>query len=205
MILVGQYDSPFVRRVAIALRHYQLPFQHRPWSVWRDADKLAAINPLCRVPVLLLGEEKLIESAAILDAIDELAEPSRLLLPRSGPARREGLRLCALATGVADKAVSLLYERLLHDAPSRPWQERCQAQVEATHTQLDSERSARPSVWWLGESLSHVDVALACAWRFLHEAHPGAFDATRWPALAELAARCEDLPMFQEIQQPLTV
>jgi hypothetical protein len=29
MILIGQYDSPFVRRVAIALRPYGLPFGHR--------------------------------------------------------------------------------------------------------------------------------------------------------------------------------
>jgi glutathione S-transferase-like protein len=41
MILIGQYDSPFVRRVAIALRLYGLAFQHRPWSTFGDADKIA--------------------------------------------------------------------------------------------------------------------------------------------------------------------
>ena len=41
MILLGQYDSPFVRRVAIALHHYELPFEHRPWSVWADAAKIS--------------------------------------------------------------------------------------------------------------------------------------------------------------------
>ena len=54
MILIGQYDSPFVRRVGIALRHSGLPFEHRPWSVWRDAAKIAQFNPLRRVPTLLL-------------------------------------------------------------------------------------------------------------------------------------------------------
>jgi hypothetical protein len=29
MILIGQYDSPFVRRVAIAMRLYGLHFEHR--------------------------------------------------------------------------------------------------------------------------------------------------------------------------------
>jgi hypothetical protein len=33
MFLIGQYDSPFVRRVAIALR---LPFEHRPWSAFGE-------------------------------------------------------------------------------------------------------------------------------------------------------------------------
>ena len=41
MILIGQYDSPFVRRVAIALRLYAMPFEHRPWSTFGDADKIA--------------------------------------------------------------------------------------------------------------------------------------------------------------------
>ena len=41
MILIGQYDSPFVRRVAIAMRRYGIAYEHRPWSVFGDADKIA--------------------------------------------------------------------------------------------------------------------------------------------------------------------
>ena len=37
MILIGQYDSPFVRRVGIALRLYGMEFEHRPWSVLATA------------------------------------------------------------------------------------------------------------------------------------------------------------------------
>ena len=40
--------------------------------------------------------------------------------------------------------------------------------------------------------------------RFTGEAHPGLFDAARYPALAAHAARCEALPPFQEIVQPLS-
>jgi glutathione S-transferase len=67
MFLIGQYDSPFVRRVAIALRLYDLPFEHKPWSTFGDADKIAPYNPLRRVPTLVLDSgEALIESTAIL-------------------------------------------------------------------------------------------------------------------------------------------
>ncbi len=54
MILIGQYDSPFVRRVAIAMRLYGLPFEHKPWSTFGDRDRLAEFNPLSRVPTLVL-------------------------------------------------------------------------------------------------------------------------------------------------------
>ena len=51
MILIGQYDSPFTRRVAIALRLYGLAFEHRPWSTFGDADKIAPFNPFTDTPV----------------------------------------------------------------------------------------------------------------------------------------------------------
>ena len=83
MILIGQYDSPFVRRVAIALRLYGLAFEHRPWSTFGDADKIAAFNPLRRVPTLVLDDgEVLIESAAILDYLDELVGPAKAMIAR---------------------------------------------------------------------------------------------------------------------------
>jgi glutathione S-transferase len=74
MILIGQYDSPFVRRVAIAMRLYGLPFEHRPWSAFSDAEKIAPYNPLRRVPTLVLDDgEAVIESTIILDYLDGLA------------------------------------------------------------------------------------------------------------------------------------
>ena len=59
MILIGQYDSPFVRRVAIALTLYELPFVHRPWSVFGDAEKIRPFNPLTRVPTLEIEDTRL--------------------------------------------------------------------------------------------------------------------------------------------------
>jgi len=50
MILIGQFDSPFVRRVAIALDLYGIAFEHRPWSTFGDAELLARLNPRKRQP-----------------------------------------------------------------------------------------------------------------------------------------------------------
>jgi glutathione S-transferase len=204
IILIGQYDSPFVRRVAIALRLYGLPFEHRPWSTFGDADKLAPYNPLRRVPTLVLdGGEALIESTAILDYLDELVGADKAVIADKGPERRHGLRICALATGLGDKAVSLLYERVLRQDQSNIWVERCEAQIAGVLDVLEKERAAVKTPYWFGARIGHADVAVACVLRFTSEAHPQLFNAVRYPALAAHAARCEALPPFQEIVQPL--
>jgi glutathione S-transferase len=208
MILVGQFDSPFVRRVGVALSLYGLDFEHRPWSVWADGERIAELNPLRRVPILVLDSgEVLIESTAILDALDELVGAERALLPRSGPVRRDGLRVAALATGVADKAVSLLYEKVLRPAPERSavWIGRCEAQIADTLALLARDREARGTRWWLGENPSHADVAVACMLRFLSEAHPELYRSRITPPLERHAASCEALAAFRNISQKLDV
>jgi glutathione S-transferase len=205
MILIGQYDSPFVRRVAIAMRLYGLPFEHRPWSTFGDADKIAPYNPLRRVPTLVLdGGEALIESTAILDYLDELVGPEKAMIAARGPERRQALKVCALGSGLGDKAVSLVYERVLRKDQSKLWVERCEAQIGGVLDVLEKQRAAIASPFWFGTRIGHADIMVACALRFTSEAHPALFSEARYPALKAHAARCEVLPPFQEIVQPLS-
>jgi glutathione S-transferase len=203
MILIGQFDSPFVRRVGIALALYDMPFEHRPWSAFGDADKIGAFNPLKRVPTLVMDDgEVLIESGAILDALDQIVGPKRAMFPAERLLRRAAFKVAALATGLADKAVSLVYERVLHETTSDVWIDRCRSQVGAVLDALETDRASRAGPWWFGEALTHADIAAACALRFLVEAHGEVFDLSRSPALAAHSARCEALPAFQKISQP---
>ena len=109
MILIGQYDSPFVRRVAIAMTLYGVAFRHRPWSTFGDGDKIAAYNPLRRAPTLILNDGRvIIESAYILDWLDEQVRDGDAdvmpLIAAAGPERRTTLYYTALATGFARMA-----------------------------------------------------------------------------------------------------
>jgi glutathione S-transferase len=203
MFLIGQYDSPFVRRVAIAMRLYGIAFEHKPWSTFGDADKIAPYNPLRRVPTLVLDDgEALIESAMILDYLDDRVGADKAMIARSGDSRRRHLRICALAMGLGDKGVSLLYERVLRKEKLALWVERCEAQISGVLAALEKERAAVKTPYWFGDSIGHADIAVACVLRFVGEAHPPLFDA-RYPALKAHSARCEALPAFQEIVQPL--
>lgn len=204
MILIGQYDSPFVRRVAIALRLYGVGYEHRPWSVFGNAEELATYNPLRRVPTLVLDDgEALVDSWAILDWLDEQAGKDRALIAPSGPDRRSALKVCALASGMGEKAVSLVYEQVVHGRGTPAWVERCRIQIAGVLDALEASRGT--ARWWFGEGLTHADIAVGCVLRFVSEALPGVFDPDRWPKLARQAQACEAHPDFAAVVQPFHV
>jgi glutathione S-transferase len=203
MILIGQYDSPYVRRVGIALTLYGIPFEHRPWSSFGDADKIRQYNPLTRVPTLVLDDgEVLLDSHIMLDYLDSLVPPERAMFPRVEPARRRALKVAALATGLGDKAVSLFYERRLHDTMSEVWSARCRMQMSAGLAALEADRAARASTYWFGETIGHADVAVTAVLRFISDVHSDVVAIADYPALAAHAERCEVLPVFRQISQP---
>jgi glutathione S-transferase len=209
VILIGQFDSPFVRRVGIALSFYGIRFEHRPWAVFRDAEKIGALNPLRRVPTLVLDDGSVhVETFACLELLDEAhadamgEDDGRLLLPRRGTKRRDGLRLCALAAGVADKAVSLVYERLIREHSSPVWSERCALQVRETLAALDTEFATRSTPFFLGERIQHPDIAATCAMTFMLDAHGGFLAEFEFPHLLSLRDRCEAREEFRTALQP---
>jgi glutathione S-transferase len=203
MILIGQYDSPFVRRVGIALRLYDIPFEHKPWSTFGDADKIRPYNPLTRVPTLVLDDgEVLIESHIMLDYLDSLVPADKRMFPSTEPARHKALKVAALATGLGDKAVSLFYEGRLHKEVSDTWVDRCRKQIATVLGVLEADRAARKSDFWFGDRLGHADVAVVTALRFIAEAHTGLVSMNDFPSLKSDAARLEALPVFKEISQP---
>jgi glutathione S-transferase len=150
MILVGQYDSPYVRRVAISLRVLGFEYEHDTSSVFADFDAMRQINPLGRIPSLVLQDgEVLIDSAAILDWLDQTVGPELALVAPGGVERRRALRLIALATGAIDKVGAAAYERLIRPAALRwpEWVERCRTQARAPSPRLPpSPGRAAPSI-----------------------------------------------------------
>ena len=66
MELIGNYLSPFVRRVAVSLNALEIPFELRPLYVFKEPEKVRAHNPVVRIPTLLLDDgDALVESYAM--------------------------------------------------------------------------------------------------------------------------------------------
>lgn len=203
MQLIGQYDSPFVRRVAIALTRYGMAFENLPYSVMGDWAKFVGQNPLRRVPTLVLDDgEALIESGAILDYLDEQAGPAKALIAASGPERRAALKRVALATGVADKAVSFFYMRIFASDVDAGFAERSRAQITEGLAALDAECAGRAGNWWHGETPGHDDIAVACVARFVSEAWSDLVSLGDYPALAAHCAAAEARPEFMATAKP---
>jgi glutathione S-transferase len=208
MLLIGMFDSPFVRRVAVSMKLLDLPFEHGNWSVGKDLERIREYNPLGRVPVLVTdGGERLFESAAILDYLDELVGPSRALLPPSGAERRQALRLMALATGAADKGVQQVYEGVFRPEQKRhqPWLDRCRAQMGSGLAAIDRYLGERGvSQWLIGKRMTQADITVVCAFTFLNDALRVNEDQVMFESLSTLAQRCESLPAFQDTHVPHT-
>jgi glutathione S-transferase len=209
MLLIGMFDSPFVRRVAITMKLLEIPFEHGNWSIGRDFDRIREYNPLGRVPTLVTDEgEKLFESAAILDYLDELAGAERALLPRSGRERRQALNLMAMATGAAEKGVLQIYERVFRpeDRRHQPWVDRCRTQMHGSLAAIDRFLGERGvSQWLVGKRMTQADITAVCAFTFLNDALRVAADPVVFQSLGTLAARCESMPVFQETRMPFSV
>ena len=203
MILIGMFDSPFVRRVAVSLKLHAMPFEHRNWSVGKDQAQIRKLNPLGRVPALVLDDGVLTESSAILDYLDDRVGQGRSLLPVTGPPRRKALHLMALATGAAEKGAQQIYETVFRPADKRhePWTKRLGEQMHGALAALDrAAATIRGSDWLIDEGITQADVTVACAFTYLDEAL--VLDQKLYPALRKHVARCEKLPAFKSVYAP---
>lgn len=195
-VLVGQYDSPFVRRVAVALHSYGMPFERRVLSTFADFDAMLAISPLGKVPVLILADgDPIWDSRAILDIVHRQAEPSRALLPADEARRRRVLQIEAAAIGLAEKTYERNFETKRRAAGTQdPAQiARVERQITTTLAWLEAQK---PDPYFLGAALTIADVTAAIALTYLRRRLPHLCAAGTYPLLDRHNDACEALPAF---------
>jgi glutathione S-transferase len=105
-------SSPFVRKIKIAASVLGLEREIAiaPADTMSPSDSLRQQNPLGKVPALLLDDGTvLFDSRVILEYLDHRAGGGRII-PKEAGARFAALRLQALADGIMDASVLLVYE-----------------------------------------------------------------------------------------------
>ncbi len=202
MKLVGMFDSPYVRRVAISMRLLDIPFEHLNWSIGKDQDQVKRLNPLGQVPILVLEDgSTILDSTAILDYLDDRVGPDRALVPPTGDLRRRVLAATTLATGLADKARLQNTELLFRPAALRhpPLLDRLRGQMDAAAEQLDALCAQVSTTYLFGERITQADISLGCGFTYASET---AKLTAPLPALRARCARLAELPVFREIYLP---
>ncbi len=197
MQLIGMLDSPYVRRVAIALIVAGTPFEHRPISLFRHIDAFSKLNPLLKAPTLVADDgTALMDSSVILDYLAGLDPRIAALTPSNAPARLRAYRATGLSLTVMEKAVQRHYERTLRPAEKRhePWVERVMGQLTTGMSALDAEL---PRSGWISGELGLADISAACAFGFTEGILADLVETNRYPNLAAFSARAEALPAFR--------
>ena len=197
MQLIGMLDSPYVRRVAIALIIAETPFIHRPISLFRHIDQFSKLNPLLKAPTLLTDDgAALMDSNVILDYLAGVDPRIAALTPSNAPAAPGALRATGLALTVMEKAVQRHYERMLRPAEKQhePWVDRVMGQLTAGLSALDAEL---PGSGWIGGELGLADITVVCAFGFTRCLLADVVDTGRYPNLGAFCARAEALPAFR--------
>ena len=197
MQLIGMLDSPYVRRVAIALIIAKTPFIHRPISLFRHIDQFSKFNPLLKAPTLITDDGVvLMDSSLILDYLAAVDSGIAALTPSKAPQRLEALRATGLALTVMEKAVQRHYERMLRPTEKQhePWVDRVMGQLSAGLSAMDAEL---PGSGWISGELGLADITVACAFGFTHALLADVVETSRYPNLGAFCARAEALPPFR--------
>ncbi len=198
MLLIGRNRSPFSRRVAVSLRILGLEYEHHPFTAWTHLDEVRKLNPVGRVPALVLNDgDVLFDSAAILDHLDGIVGPERALVPANEPQRRHVLRIVACAMGTLEKVVAALYANTMYPADKvhQPWVAHNEAQAASGLRWLNDLLDGK---WLAGERMSQADITTAVMLDFTRIVNPALLQAGAYRRLEHLSDDCGMLPAFRD-------
>jgi glutathione S-transferase len=171
MKLIGSLASPFARKVRIVLAEKKIDYEFENDNPWQPQAAAARVNPLGKVPVLVLDDgTALFDSRVIVEFLDN-ASPLGRLLPAENRERIEVRRWEALADGVLEAGVLARLENQREaKLRSTPWIERQMGKVRAGLAAMDSELGDKP--WCAGNGYTLADIALGACLGWLDFRYP---------------------------------
>lgn len=200
MKLIGSTTSPYVRKVRIVMAEKKLDYQFLQDNVWSADTRIAASNPLGKVPCLVMeGGEAVFDSRVIVEYLDTLS-PVGKLIPSTGRERAEVKTWEALADGLLDAAILV---RLENTFEGRKPSERSQAwidrQMDKVHASLKAmAQGLGDKPFCSGIHLSLSDIAVGCALGWLEFRFPEIGWRAEYPNLAKLMDKLAQRASFAD-------
>lgn len=186
--------SPFGRKVKIAAHILGLDGQIDIVATdTNDAGGgLREENPLGKIPCLILDDgTSVYDSRVIIEALDHRAGGGKII-PVEFNARLKALTLQAMADGIMDAAILMVYEQRWREEPMRSakWVAHQQGKVDRALTQLEATPPGG------GMDIGHI--AAACALGYLDLRFGGAWRASHPKLVAWLDAFAKAVPSFEK-------
>ena len=197
MKLYANRASPFARKVRVVLAEKRLDCTLVPVDTAQPDHPALALNPLGKIPVLLLPDgTPVFDSAVIVEYLDTISPVGRLI-PEEARPRMLVKRWEALADGLMDAAVLLRAEGLRPDAlQSQTFAELQRGKVARALAQIAHDLGER--VHCCGDAFTLADAAVGSALFYLD------FRFADWdwrgehPNLQRLAERLEKRKSFED-------
>ncbi|TAK90361.1 MAG: glutathione S-transferase [Burkholderiaceae bacterium] len=202
MKLIGSLTSPYVRKARVVMAEKKIDYQFVLENAWADESTLQEINPLGKVPVLVMDErEAIFDSRVIVEYLDTVT-PVGKLIPASGKARLEVKCWEALADGVMDAAALIFIENNRREPRHRSsqWIARQMQKIDAGLAAMAKGLGENP--FCTGINFTLADVAVGCALGYLDLRFADKLWRDEYPNLAKLADKLFARPSFVNTAPP---
>ncbi|HMV01156.1 MAG TPA: glutathione S-transferase [Rhodocyclaceae bacterium] len=185
MKLIGSLTSPYVRKVRIVLAEKKIDYDFEIESPWTEGSKVPDLNPLGKIPVLLLDDDTpLFDSRVIVEYIDSVT-PNNKLFPSPNRERIEVKRWEALADGICDAAASAFLEgKRAKKEQSAAWIQRQREKIVRGLEFMSEELGEK--TYCMGTHISLADLAVGVSLGYLAFRFPDVDWHTAHPNLAKL-------------------
>lgn len=194
------FGSPFGRKARIAVAALGLDGKVKVESATTQdpADPLRQQNPLGKIPVLILEDgSALYDSPVILEYLDHLSGGGRIV-PKDAKARFDALRLQALADGILDASILIVYEGRFRP-PEMKVQKWVDLQAGKVSRGLDAAEASPPGL----DSPPNVgQIALACALGYQDFRFPGSWRDKHPRLAAWLDSFASRVPSYEATKPP---
>ena len=202
MKIIGSLTSPYVRKVRIVFLEKKLEAALEIENVWDTKTKIGSLNPLGKVPCLILDDgEAIYDSRVIVEYVDTLS-PVGKLIPVESRERAIVKTWEALADGIMDAGILARLEATWRPAEqqSQAWIERQMGKVEAALSQTSQELGE--NAWCHGNQMTLADIAVGCALAWLSFRFPKLEWQTKYANLDGLYQKLMQRSSFIETTPP---
>jgi glutathione S-transferase len=201
MKLIGTPTSPYTRKARVVLAEKRIEYEFVIDVPYDAQSRVPALNPLGKVPVLVLDDDtSIFDSRVIVEYLDN-ASPVAKLIPEDTRHRIQVRRWEALADGCADAAVAVVIEkRRPLDRQSADWIARQHGKIDRALMAMADELGNKN--WCSGEFFNLSDIAAGCCLGYLDLRLPELGWRKTYPNLAKLSDKLMLRASFRDTVPP---